>query len=637
MSPDSGPALGSEFAGHRIEAVLGEGGMGVVYLARHLALDRDRALKVLAPALSGDERFRARFQRESRLAASIEHPNVIPVHEAGEEQGHLYLSMRLVEGRDLRDLVAEGGPLTPQATAEILDAVAGGLGAAHAAGLIHRDVKPANVLVGEGRDAGRVFLTDFGISRTARAGETVTRTGEIIGTADFVSPEQIAGEPVDERADIYALGAVVHFALTGSVPFPRETELATLFAHANAPRPRPAELRSDLPLALDSVVARAMAINPDDRFATAGELATAYDRALEGIETKPLARPPAAEDPSPARDLRRWARPLAVAAAVVLAGAGVTALLVAGGDEDDGGSGGGTSRSEASAPRTETVEIGADSAPVGITVGELRTWVAARDGSLVIGLERNDPAEADMEQIGVPSPVSVAQGGGSIWAISATQDVLYRLDPAIGERSEIQLPGGASPSDIAFSGDDTVWITLEGTGRLARYDAGAQSLEFVTVCEEPRAVATGEGAVWIVCTGDNALAKVDPVALERVGANVELDSQPTDVDAGEGAVWVTDNQAATLTRVDPGAADEPAQIDGEPVAGLNRPRGVKAGMGAVWVANAGDGTVLRYDPGSLTPIGEPIDVGEEPADIALGAGRAWTADQDTGTVTVISP
>ena len=261
------PAPGSEFAGHRIEAVIGEGGMGVVYRARNLALDRVRALKVLAPGLSADVRFRERFRRESRLAASIEHPNVIPVHQAGEEDGHLFLAMRLVEGTDLRQAIALDGPLAPGAAAEVIGAVAGALDAAHSAGLIHRDVKPANVLVGAGADAGRIYLTDFGISRSTRSGaETVTGTGEVVGTADFIAPEQIAGAEVDRRADVYALGAVLYYALTGEAPFPRENELATLFAHANAPRPRPSEVRPGLSTRFDAVVEKAMAVDPEERF-----------------------------------------------------------------------------------------------------------------------------------------------------------------------------------------------------------------------------------------------------------------------------------------------------------------------------------------------------------------------------------
>ncbi len=325
----TGPQPGAEFAGHRIEAVIGEGGMGVVYRARNLALDRVRALKVLSPGLSADVRFRERFRRESRLAASIEHPNVIPVHQAGEEGGHLYLSMRLVEGSDLRQMVILDGPLDPGAAAEIVGAVAAGLDASHAAGLVHRDVKPANVLVGAGADAGRVYLTDFGISRTTGGGGTVTGTGELVGTADFIAPEQIAGEDVDRRADIYALGAVLHYALTGQAPFPRENELATLFAHSNAPRPRPSSIRAEVSPRLDPVVAKAMAVDPDERFQSAGALSRALDTVIESLETDPLEAPGRAAAPATTAEgqavarpggRRRW--PLLVGAAALVAAAG---------------------------------------------------------------------------------------------------------------------------------------------------------------------------------------------------------------------------------------------------------------------------------------------------------------------------
>ena len=248
----SGPAPGAEFAGHRIEAVIGEGGMGVVYRARNLALDRVRALKVLSPGLSADARFRERFRRESRLAASIEHPNVIPVHQAGEEGGHLFLSMRLVEGSDLRQMVILDGPLDPGAAAEVIGAVAAGLDASHAAGLVHRDVKPANVLVGAGGDAGRVYLTDFGISRTTSGGGTVHRHRRARRHRRLHRPgaDRRRGRRPPRR-HLRARGAVLHFALTGQAPFPRENELATLFAHTNAPRPRPSAIRAEVSPRLD--------------------------------------------------------------------------------------------------------------------------------------------------------------------------------------------------------------------------------------------------------------------------------------------------------------------------------------------------------------------------------------------------
>ena len=260
--------------------MIGSGGMGIVYRVRHLALDRERALKVVAPKLSADERFRERFKRESRLAAQVEHPNVIPVHHAGEEGGQLYLAMRLVDGVDLRSLVDGSGPLDTARAVRVLAGIAAGLDAAHARGLIHRDVKPANVLVERDGDAEHVFLTDFGISRLAGSEESLTTTGEFFGSVDYVAPEQIEGDPVDGRTDVYALGGVLHFILTGRPPFPRDTELAKLFAHANAPRPRPSESAPGLPPEIDKVVAKAMAKRPEERYRSAGELAAAAATAL---------------------------------------------------------------------------------------------------------------------------------------------------------------------------------------------------------------------------------------------------------------------------------------------------------------------------------------------------------------------
>ncbi len=273
--------------------------MGVVYRARHLSLDRERALKVVAPMLSADQRFRERFKRESRLAAQVEHPNVITVHHAGEESGQLYLTMRLVDGVDLRSLVQASGPLDPAHAVRVLAGIAAGLDAAHARGLIHRDVKPANVLVERDGDAERVFLTDFGISRLAGSEESLTTTGEFFGSVDYVAPEQIEGEPVDRRTDVYALGGVLHFLLTAQPPFPRDTELAKLFAHANAPRPRPSDLVPGLPPAIDDVVAKAMAKRPEERYRSAGELAAAAATALG--EPAPALAPPGRRWPHPPR------------------------------------------------------------------------------------------------------------------------------------------------------------------------------------------------------------------------------------------------------------------------------------------------------------------------------------------------
>jgi serine/threonine protein kinase len=272
--------VGAVFAGFRIEALLGRGGMGSVYRARDLALDSERALKVLEPELTADRAFRERFQREARLAAQIENPAVVPVYQAGEDDGRLFIAMRLIRGPDLHRLVAKDGPLEPQRTARIVAAVTAALDEAHARGIVHRDVKPANILVELSKEGERVFLTDFGISRSARPTEEVTSTGQLLGTADYISPEQIEGERADARSDVYALGCVVCYLLTGEPPFRRDTELATLYAHAHAARPRPSLLEPGLPAAIDEVVVRATAVDPDGRHQSAGELADDLRRAL---------------------------------------------------------------------------------------------------------------------------------------------------------------------------------------------------------------------------------------------------------------------------------------------------------------------------------------------------------------------
>jgi Protein kinase domain len=277
---------GTVFAGHRIEGVAGRGGMGVVYRATHLALDITVALKLIQPDLAGDPGFRERFQRESRLAASIEHPNVLQVRHAGEEDGLLYITMRYVEGTDLRALLDQKGRLEPAEAVDLLGQIAGGLDAAHARGLVHRDVKPANVLIEEvagGRR--RAYLTDFGLTRHATSAGGLTKTGHWVGTLDYVAPEQIEGKPVDARADVYALGCVFYEMLTGAVPFMKESEVATMYSHLNEPPPRPSKQAATVSPELDEVVMRAMAKDPADRYPSAGDLAHAADAALEGTST----------------------------------------------------------------------------------------------------------------------------------------------------------------------------------------------------------------------------------------------------------------------------------------------------------------------------------------------------------------
>jgi serine/threonine protein kinase len=280
----SGLSPGSRFAGFRIERTLGHGGMGIVYLAREVSLDRDVALKVIRTELAQDERFRARFQEESRTAASIEHPRVVTVFGAGERDGLLYVAMRFVPGRDLGRLISARGPLPADAAAPLVAQVADGLDAVHEAGLVHRDVKPANVLVGEAGPAEEgpaAYLTDFGLAKIAASTSGLTATGEVIGTVDYMAPEQIEGRRVDARTDVYALGCVLFHAVMGDVPFPERESSAKMWAHLNEPPPAVGS-RDDGRSALDPVIRRALAKDPRDRYPSAGDLGRAALAATRG-------------------------------------------------------------------------------------------------------------------------------------------------------------------------------------------------------------------------------------------------------------------------------------------------------------------------------------------------------------------
>ena len=267
MSESLGP--GSTFAGCRLEAVAGRGGMGVVFRATQLALQRSVALKAIAPELAADPDFRERFQRESLLVASIDHPNVIPIYEAGELDGTLYLIMRWVDGTDLRTLLTTSGRVSPGRAIELVRPVASALAATHRRGLVHRDIKPANILIARGdeEDDDHVYLTDFGIARRTD-GESVTRTGVFVGTVDYTAPERFEGGKGDAASDIYSLGCVLFEALTGHVPYARPTSVSKIYAHVADPVPSARDEAREVPEELDAIIAKAMAKRPGDRSAS---------------------------------------------------------------------------------------------------------------------------------------------------------------------------------------------------------------------------------------------------------------------------------------------------------------------------------------------------------------------------------
>jgi predicted Ser/Thr protein kinase len=278
------PDVGETFGSYRIESLLGRGGMGSVYLATHERLGRKVALKVITPTLALDEDFRARFLRESQLAASLDHPNVIPIYDADDVDGVLYLAMRYVNGPSLRELIRERGSLSQRETVQTVEQIAGALDEAHRAGLVHRDVKPANILLAEPGD--HAYLCDFGLAKRTSSRE-LTQTGSFLGSVDYCAPEQIEGRPLDGRADVYSLGCVVFHCLAGHAPYLRDSEFAVLQAHLQDPPPALSDVRSDLPSTWDGAIARALAKDPADRYPTARGLAAALKGASSDDATRP--------------------------------------------------------------------------------------------------------------------------------------------------------------------------------------------------------------------------------------------------------------------------------------------------------------------------------------------------------------
>ncbi|MDX6623818.1 MAG: hypothetical protein QOE75_1750 [Solirubrobacterales bacterium] len=394
---------GDVFAGYRIEQRLGRGGMGILYLAVEPGLERRVALKLIAPEAAAEEIFAKRFAEESRIAASIEHPNVVPIYAAGEENGVPYIAMRYVAGSDLGRRIAREGRLEPEVAVALIAQVANGLDAIHAAGLVHRDVKPANVLLSGEAGSEHAYITDFGVARNVATNSGLTQTGRFVGTLDYVAPEQISGGQVDARVDVYALGCLLFKLLTGEVPFPREGEAARLYAHLNDPPPAPSLYVPAAGMALDDVVARAMSKQPGDRYPSAGDLGRAAVAALSGapvaipehtvatgaaatvepetiapteatreatppeIEQPPVEEPPAQEPPEPTADTGRLhpeppepltepdvegpkRNPRLIAGAL----AAIAVIVIVGFILTSGGGGGGGDGATSADPTTET-------------------------------------------------------------------------------------------------------------------------------------------------------------------------------------------------------------------------------------------------------------------------------------------
>ena len=334
MDPD--PIVGTGVAGYAIESVLGRGAMGVVYVARQPSPERRVALKLIAPAFAGDEMFRRRFLREATAAAAIEHPHILPVYAAGESNGILFIAMRLVDGPDLREILRGSGVLPLERVVSIVGQVGEALDAAHARGLVHRDVKPGNVLVTrqiDAEDTDFCYLTDFGVSTwTASSAATITLTGKMVGTANYVAPELIEGGHVDGSSDQYSLGCVLYECLTGRAPFGARQSAAILYAHIHEQAPAPSSIRPDLPPGIDAVTDRVLRKAPEERYASCRELTQDLRATLAGTAATParvpLATMPARAPTSRPRGRATWITVAVVATALVVAVGGPAFLSI---------------------------------------------------------------------------------------------------------------------------------------------------------------------------------------------------------------------------------------------------------------------------------------------------------------------
>jgi serine/threonine protein kinase len=389
--------VGTHVAGYAIESVLGRGAMGVVYVARQRSPERRVALKVINPAYADDEAFRERFLREARSAAAIEHPHILPVYGAGEADGTLYIAMRLVDGRDLRAILHDEGSLAPERVATIVSQIGSALDAAHARGLVHRDVKPGNVLVTQSDGEDFCYLTDFGISTwTSGTAPTITATGRIVGTLHYASPEQIEGSRVGPAADVYALGCVAYECLTGTPPFAGREATGILYAHVHERPAPPSSRRPGVPPSVDAVLERALAKRPEDRYGSGRELSRDLRAAVEGsAEADTIASRGASNATDRPRPRGRGRAIAAVAAsfAVLVAAVAVVALA----NRPDAGGGPPPSITPSSAPRIrEGVQVVASHTapsrpdasgnlvsynPMNVIDGNVQTaWEVAGDG-----------------------------------------------------------------------------------------------------------------------------------------------------------------------------------------------------------------------------------------------------------------
>ena len=668
--PDLNP--GTTFAGHRIEGIAGRGGMGTVYRATHLALDHVVALKVIAPDLAADDAFRERFRSESRIAVSLRHPNVVPIHHAGEEDGLLFVTMDLIDGPDLRRMLIASGSLPSDRAIAIIAQVASALDVAHSRGLVHRDIKPGNILV-ESNAADHAYLTDFGLAKRfdqATDAGALTRTGAFVGTLDYVAPEQIRGGRVDARTDVYALGCVLYEAISGRAPFAdREENVAKIYAHLQDEPPwLPGDGEADG--ALDEVIARALAKEPGDRYPSAGDLARAATAAIEGQEVLRSAErsvatgkaaPDSDEAPAPSIPGTVESEPPAPATEpmppptepVSTTGPAPTEVASAAGPAATEPALGGPPRTPPAAAPERDEEGGAPKAAThrdrpaasggqrrGRIAMALATLAAAAAVVAVLvlsggggdeGGETNGFAEPKVagNPIDVAGwPVGIAAGDGTIAVAAREGEAVQFIDESSGKvTGEIGLAGQGQSIVVA---DGFAWATVPAADEVVKAPLDGGTGSTIGVGQGPIGITSDGSSAWVADSEGIALTRIDlsdgtvsdPITLQAA-------SFPAEVATGGGSVWVVDRDNAVLIRVDTG--DTSIQ-ENSPLG--DNPKGVVVADGSVWVANTDDHNVVRFAMDGTKQ--DEIRVGGKPRLLAYGFERVWVANGN-GSVQAIDP
>jgi serine/threonine protein kinase len=613
--PPSGFVPGSQIAGYLLKEQIGQGGMAVVFRAQDERLNRTVALKILAPALADDEAFRQRFSRESKAAAAVDHPHIIPVFEAGEAGGALFIAMRFVSGGDAHSLISQNGPLPSERAAEIVSQVASALDAAHANGLVHRDVKPANMLLDASAGKSRpdhVYLSDFGLTKVSMQASALTGTGMVLGTLDYISPEQITGRPVNGRTDQYALACAAFELLTGAVPFARDEAISVMYAQLSETPPTLTSRRPDLPLAADEVFVRALAKDPADRYRSCGEFADALREALQTQRTDPgqraeLQQPdpiptasvlaPPSTKPIPAghahaRRSRRGMLAVAGAAIVVVAAAAAALALGLGGhgqhpEQNDGNSGtGGNGNRVHPIPQYAFVRVLADP-PAGSNVIEGLAFspdgktlaVADNDGGTYLWDATTGRVRRTIAGPGSYGPaLAVAFSPEGSTLAAAYKDGVTRLWDAGTGRLIRALSdprtGGRGVQAVAFSPDGTTLATGDSNGSaylwdlqtgamaatLSDPDSGGNGVQAVAFSPAGRTLATGDSNgssyLWNLASQRVAvtLAVAQPGQLGILALSFSRDgaSLAAGDNAGHTNVWNVARRKLVATLADPG-------------------------------------------------------------------------------------